>query len=76
MSTKGLVNLHSREISTVAIALTKAGATEEERRIFFHPRLCEPRIDAWVKAIRAGKIVIPKCDDKDEDITLLMPCTD
>lgn len=75
MSDKGLGNLTPREITTIMHALTKAGATEEERKIFFNRNICEVRIAAWIKAIREKKITVPEAI-KDEDITLGMRCTD
>lgn len=71
MSNKGLYNLTTREITTVSLALAKAGATEEERKIFFDHHLCDRRIDAWIQAIRAGKVRTNTTFKQD-----LWPCTD
>lgn len=75
MSNKGLGNLTPREVTTILLALAKACATEEERKIFFNPHFCDTRVAAWIKAIREKKITIPR-GITDEDITLGMPCTD
>ncbi|MBL8158623.1 hypothetical protein JNK62_03775 [bacterium] len=75
MSNKGLGNLTPREVSTILLALAKAGASEEERKIFFNPYLCDTRIATWIKAIRENNIAVI-AGVKDEDITLNMRCTD
>ena len=69
-------NLTPKEIRAVVAGLDKAGATEDERRIFFDPSLCNPRIDAWIKAIRAGKITLPQGGNSKIWPTFEIPCTD
>jgi hypothetical protein len=57
-------NLTQPEISAVVKALNNAGATDEDRRIFFDPKLCNPRVESWIKAIRAGKITLTSAVEK------------
>ncbi len=74
---KGIQNLTQPEINTIIRALEVAGATENERQIFFNPVLCERRITSWITAIRNGSIGIPDHDGESHAITSqLFPCTD